>query len=55
MRNWSRKPYYGNVVYGVALGTVLAATAVPLAPAPNLCWYWTNPSHNRGYWDYCYY
>ena len=53
-KNWSRKPYYGNVIAGVALGTILATTIVPVAPAPNLCWYWTNPSHNRGYWDYCY-
>ena len=54
VKNWSRKPYYGNVIAGVALGTILATTIVPVAPAPNLCWYWTNPSHNRGYWDYCY-
>jgi hypothetical protein len=54
VKNWARKPYYGNVIAGVALGTILAATAVPAAPAPDLCWYWTNPSKNRGYWDYCY-
>ena len=54
VKNWSRKPYYGNVIAGVALGTILATTIVRVAPAPNLCWYWTNTSHNRGYWDYCY-
>ena len=57
VRNWSRKPYYGNVLAGVALGTILGVAAVGVAPPPpadNLCWYWTNPSKNRGYWDYCY-
>jgi hypothetical protein len=52
---WVRKPYYGTWVAGVALGTILAVSAIPPAPAPNLCWYWANPAHTRGYWDYCYY
>ncbi|SRR5581483_1089778 len=51
---WVRKPYYGTFVAGVALGTILAVNAIPPAPAPNLCWYWANPAHTRGYWDYCY-
>jgi hypothetical protein len=54
VRGWNRRPYYGTVIAGVALGTIIAATAAPYAPADNLCWYWTNPSKNRGYWDYCY-
>jgi hypothetical protein len=53
VRPWVRQPYFGTVVAGVALGTLIAATAVPVAPAPNLCWYWTNPSQTQGYWDYC--
>jgi hypothetical protein len=56
VERWNRKPYYGNVIAGVALGTFIA-TAVgvaPAPPAPNLCWYWTSPARNRGYWDYCY-
>jgi hypothetical protein len=52
---WVRKPYYGTWVAGVALGTILAVSAIPPAPAPNLCWYWANRAHTRGYWDYCYY
>lgn len=52
---WVRKPYYGSIVAGVALGTILAVNAIPVAPAPNLCWYWANRAHRRGYWDYCYY
>ena len=24
-----------------------------VAPAPNLCWYWADPTMTRGYWDYC--
>lgn len=57
VRGWYRKPYYGNFVAGVALGTVLAVGAVgvaPIAPASNLCWYWSDPAMINGYWDYCY-
>ena len=53
VRPWVRRPYFGTVVAGVALGTLIAATAVPVTPAPNLCWYWTNSSQTQGYWDYC--
>jgi hypothetical protein len=55
VRPWVRRPYYGRVVAGVALGTVVAvaATTAPPAPASNLCWYWSNSSRTRGYWDYC--
>jgi hypothetical protein len=51
------RPYYGTIVAGVALGaiiTVAAVGAVPVRPAPNLCWYWADPYGARGYWDYCY-
>ncbi len=48
-RAWVRRPYYGTYVAGVALGTILAVTGVPVAPAPNLCWYWANPAMTRGY------
>jgi hypothetical protein len=54
VRGWRRRPYYGRVIGGVALGTIIIAGAVPRAPSPDLCWYWTNPARNRGYWDYCY-
>lgn len=52
---WVRRPYYGAVVAGVAVGTVIAvATATPPpAPSPELCWYWSNSAQTRGYWDYC--
>jgi hypothetical protein len=56
VRPWVRRPYYGRVVAGVALGSVIWATSagiVPAAPGPNLCWYWSNDSKTRGYWDYC--
>src|SRR4051812_10064967 len=55
-RAWGYRPYYGTIVAGVALGTVIgvsAAYAVPVAPGPNLCWYWADPAGYRGYWDYC--
>jgi hypothetical protein len=48
-----RRPYYGTVIAGITLGTIIAATAVPAAPGPDLCWYWSNSSQTRGYWDYC--
>jgi hypothetical protein len=57
VRGWYRRPYYGNFVSGVALGTILGVAAVgiaPIAPAPNLCWYWSDPAMINGYWDYCY-
>jgi hypothetical protein len=53
IRPWVRRPYYGAVVAGVTLGTVIAATAIPPAPSSEVCWYWSNSSHSRGYWDYC--
>jgi hypothetical protein len=57
VRGWRHRPYYGTVIAGVALGTIIGVTAVGVAPPPpagNLCWYWTDPAKNRGYWDYCY-
>jgi hypothetical protein len=56
VRPWVRRPYYGTIVGGVALGTIIAATAVgvvPTAPAGDLCWFWTGSGKTRGYWDYC--
>lgn len=56
-RAWVARPYYGAaIIGGVALGTVIAvsaAHAVPVAPGPNACWYWSDPTESRGYWDYC--
>ncbi len=53
-RKWNKRDYYGRVVGGVALGTVLGAAAYSaMAPAPGLCWYWYDPTMTRGYWDYC--
>jgi hypothetical protein len=54
VRGWNRRPYYGTIIAGVALGTIIAATVAPRPPANNLCWYWTNPARTHGYWDYCY-
>ena len=53
VRGWNRRPYYGTIIAGVALGTIIAAAAAPPPPSDELCWYWTNASKNRGYWDYC--
>jgi hypothetical protein len=53
VRPWVRQPYFGTVVAGVTLGTLIAATTAPTAPASNLCWYWSSSAHTQGYWDYC--
>ena len=54
-RKWYKRPYYGTVIGGVALGAVLGAAAYGYGPpAPNLCWYWADPYQTQGYWDYCY-
>jgi len=56
VRPWVRRAYYGTVVGGVALGTLITAATVavaPEAPASNLCWYWADQSKTQGYWDYC--
>jgi len=55
-RPWVRRPYYGTIFAGVALGTLItvaAIGAVPPRPHPDLCWYWADPDGARGYWDYC--
>ncbi|WP_078057791.1 hypothetical protein [Rhizobium rhizosphaerae] len=53
VRPWVHRPYYGAVVAGVVLGTVIVASSVPPAPSPQVCWYWSNSFQTRGYWDYC--
>ena len=53
VRPWVPQPYYGTVFDGVTLGAVMAATAVPTSPSFDVCWYWSNSSQSRGYWDFC--
>ena len=56
VRPWRARPYYGRIVAGVVLGTVIAVAAAGIPPAPpsaDLCWYWSNSKQTRGYWDYC--
>jgi hypothetical protein len=52
-----RRPYFGTTILGgIALGTIIAvavAGVAPIAPAPNMCWYWSDPNYVSGYWDYC--
>lgn len=51
-----RWPRGGAVAAGAAIGFVAAATAVAwagAAPAPGMCWYYTDPSRTQGFWDYC--
>ncbi|WGD54663.1 hypothetical protein QA641_12575 [Bradyrhizobium sp. CB1650] len=56
VRGWVPRPYYGTIVGGSAFGTIVAATTVgvaPVAPAANMCWFWTDAAMSQGYWDYC--
>lgn len=56
-RPWVRRPYFGTIVGGIALGTLVTVAVVgaapAYAPAPGLCWYWADPSLTTGFWDYC--
>jgi hypothetical protein len=53
VRPWVQQPYYGAVFDGVTLGAVIAANAVPTSRSIDVCWYWSNSSKSRGYWDFC--
>lgn len=50
-----RGAFWGAVVAGVTLGTIVAVAAntPPPPPSPDLCWTWTNAARTRGYWYYC--
>jgi hypothetical protein len=57
---WAR-PYRwgpgGAIAAGAAIGFVAAAGAAAyatsVAPAPGMCWYYTDPYRRAGFWDYC--
>ena len=53
VRPWVQQPYYGSRFDGIVLGTVIAANTVPTSPSFDLCWYWSNSTRTRGYWDFC--
>ncbi|WP_441236072.1 hypothetical protein [Bradyrhizobium sp. 930_D9_N1_4] len=58
---WARPGNYhwprgGAIAAGAAIGFVTAATAAAwagAAPAPGMCWYYTDPTRTQGFWDYC--
>jgi hypothetical protein len=58
---WTRPAHYtwrpgGAIAAGAAIGFVSAATAAAWAgpaPGPNMCWYYTDPSRQQGFWDVC--
>ena len=53
---WYRWPAGGAIAAGAAIGFVSAASAAAwagAAPAPGLCWYYTDPSRHQGFWDAC--
>lgn len=53
---WYHWPRGGAIAAGAAVGFVTAATAAAwagAAPAPGMCWYYTDASRTQGFWDYC--
>ncbi len=55
-RPWYRRPYYGTIIGGIALGSIIGAAAYGLAPrppSPDVCWFWADEIQSQGYWDYC--
>ncbi|WFU14998.1 hypothetical protein [Bradyrhizobium sp. CB3481] len=53
---WYRWPVGGAIAAGAAIGFVTAANAAAwagTAPAPGMCWFYTDPSRTQGFWDYC--
>ncbi len=59
--NWARPGWYhwgpgGAIAAGAAVGVLAAGAAAAYAgaaPAPGLCWYYTDPSYRQGFWDAC--
>ena len=52
----ARPWYWGRVVAGVTIGTIIVASAVAVAPkppSPELCWFWSDSTKTKGYWNYC--
>ena len=59
---WARPGWYrwgpgGAIAAGAAIGFVAAAGAAAyatsVAPAPGMCWYYTDAYRRAGFWDYC--
>jgi len=59
---WARPGWYrwgpgGAIAAGAAIGFVAAAGAAAYAtsaaPAPGMCWYYTDAYRRAGFWDYC--
>jgi hypothetical protein len=58
---WARPGWYrwgpgGAIAAGAAVGVLAAGAAAAYAgaaPAPGLCWYYTDPSYRTGFWDAC--
>jgi hypothetical protein len=49
-------PTGGAIAAGAAVGVLAAGAAAAYAgsaPAPGLCWYYTDPSYRNGFWDAC--
>ncbi len=59
VESWARPDWYrwspgGAIAAGAAIGFVTAAVATwATPPQPGLCWYYTDPSQQDGFWDAC--
>jgi hypothetical protein len=58
---WARPGWYhwapgGAIAAGAAIGVLGAGAAAAYAgsaPAPGMCWYYSDPSYRQGFWDGC--
>jgi hypothetical protein len=55
---WGHHGGWGGAGIGAAigfgiLGAAAAAAAYGAPPQPGMCWYYDNPMHSSGHWDYC--
>ena len=55
--SWDRdRNRAGEIIAGVVLGAVIVSASrgvAPPSPSPDLCWFWSDPYQERGYWDRC--
>jgi hypothetical protein len=49
---WGAAGVGAAIGFGI-LGAAAAAAAYGAPPQPGMCWYYDNPMHSSGHWDYC--
>jgi hypothetical protein len=49
---WGAAGVGAAIGFGI-LGAAAAAAAYGAPPQPGMCWYYDDPMHSSGHWDYC--